>query len=77
MYRNTGPLSDRNVLGGELEPRGNDPLTGFYRDGCGHTGPEDRAATPFVTAPFLERNHVKRPFVRTALPACSGRCRDR
>ncbi|MGI8699508.1 MAG: DUF2237 family protein, partial [Mycobacteriales bacterium] len=24
---------DRNVLGGELEPCGTDPLTGFYRDG--------------------------------------------
>jgi uncharacterized protein (DUF2237 family) len=32
---------DRNVLGGELEPCGTDPLTGFYRDGCCSTGPED------------------------------------
>lgn len=32
---------DRNVLGGELEPCGSDPLTGFYRDGCCSTGPED------------------------------------
>lgn len=32
---------DRNVLGGELEPCGNDPVTGFYRDNCCHTGPED------------------------------------
>ncbi|HSK55193.1 MAG TPA: DUF2237 domain-containing protein [Jiangellales bacterium] len=32
---------DRNVLGGDLEPCGGDPLTGFYRDGCCSTGPED------------------------------------
>jgi uncharacterized protein (DUF2237 family) len=32
---------DRNVLGGPLEPCGIEPLTGFYRDGCCSTGPED------------------------------------
>ena len=32
---------DRNVLGEELEECGADPLTGFYRDGCCNTGPED------------------------------------
>ncbi len=32
---------DRNVLGGALEPCGSDPVTGFYRDGCCTTGPED------------------------------------
>jgi len=31
----------RNVLGEELEPCSNDPLTGFYRDGCCNTGAED------------------------------------
>jgi uncharacterized protein (DUF2237 family) len=30
-----------NVLGGELEECGTDPLTGFYRDGCCDTGPDD------------------------------------
>jgi uncharacterized protein (DUF2237 family) len=30
-----------NVLGGPLEECGRDPLTGFYRDGCCSTGPED------------------------------------
>lgn len=34
-------MTDRNVLGGELEPCGVDPLTGFYRDGCCTTGAED------------------------------------
>ena len=32
---------DRNVLGGELEECGQDPVTGFYRDGCCTSGPED------------------------------------
>jgi uncharacterized protein (DUF2237 family) len=31
----------RNVLGGELEPCSLDPITGFYRNGCCETGPED------------------------------------
>ena len=35
-------MSDpRNVLGEVLQPCGEDPLTGFYRDGCCNTGPED------------------------------------
>ena len=32
---------DRNVLGGTLRPCSNAPRTGFYRDGCCNTGPED------------------------------------
>ena len=32
---------ERNVLGDPLEPCGLDPVTGFYRDGCCATGPED------------------------------------
>jgi uncharacterized protein (DUF2237 family) len=31
----------RNVLGGELEPCSGRPLTGFYRNACCETGPED------------------------------------
>jgi uncharacterized protein (DUF2237 family) len=31
----------RNVLGGELQPCSLKPLTGFYRNGCCETGPED------------------------------------
>jgi uncharacterized protein (DUF2237 family) len=33
-----------NVLGGPLEACSVDPLTGFYRDGCCNTGPEDLGA---------------------------------
>ena len=32
---------DVNVVGGELLPCGTEPLTGFFRDGCCSTGPED------------------------------------
>jgi len=47
---------DRNVLGGELEPCGTDPVTGFYRDGRCTTGPEDigsHTVCAVVTAEFL------------------------
>lgn len=47
---------DRNVHGGPLLPCGMDPVTGFYRDGCCATGPEDRGShtvCAVVTAEFL------------------------
>ncbi len=31
-----------NVLGGRLKPCSFDPRTGFFRDGCCNTGPQDR-----------------------------------
>ncbi len=36
-----GRRLDRNVLGGELEICGTDPMTGFFRDGCCSTGTGD------------------------------------
>jgi uncharacterized protein (DUF2237 family) len=33
--------NELNVLGAELEECGKDPVTGFFRDGCCSTGPED------------------------------------
>ncbi|MCL2395119.1 MAG: DUF2237 domain-containing protein [Acidimicrobiaceae bacterium] len=50
-------MPDRNVLGGELEPCGDDPVTGFYRDGCCRSGPEDLGSHTIcavVTDEFLE-----------------------
>ncbi len=32
---------DVNVVGGKLTPCSTAPLTGFYRDGCCNTGPDD------------------------------------
>ncbi len=31
----------KNVLGGDLEPCSTRPMTGFFRNGCCDTGPED------------------------------------
>jgi len=46
-----------NVLGEPLVPCSNEPLTGFFRDGCCNTSPEDfglHAVCVRVTADFLE-----------------------
>ncbi|GAB3353544.1 DUF2237 family protein [Modestobacter lapidis] len=48
--------TERNVLGGPLEPCGTEPLTGFYRDGCCSTGPSDlgsHTVCTVVSAEFL------------------------
>lgn len=34
-------IDARNVLGGRLQACGYAPLTGFFRDGCCDTGPQD------------------------------------
>jgi uncharacterized protein (DUF2237 family) len=50
-------MPERNVLGGDLEVCGTDPLTGFYRNGCCSWGPEDvgyHSICAVVTAEFLE-----------------------
>jgi uncharacterized protein len=50
-------VTERNVLGEELQPCGTDPLTGFFRDGCCSTGPEDLGSHTIcavVTAEFLD-----------------------
>ena len=47
----------RNVRGGQLEPCSTDPLTGFFRDGCCNTGPEDYGSHTIcavVSTEFLE-----------------------
>lgn len=46
----------RNVLGQELMPCSNAPLTGFYRNGCCETGPDDtglHTVCAVMTAAFL------------------------
>eukprot|EP00958_Prasinococcus_capsulatus_P021239 scaffold2871_cov381-Prasinococcus_capsulatus_cf.AAC.8 len=47
---------EKNVLGTPLEVCGTDPLTGFYRDGCCCTGPQDlgrHVVCSRVSADFL------------------------
>jgi uncharacterized protein len=51
-----GIVTERNVLGGDLEPCGTDPMTGFYRDGNCSCGPEDlgtHAVCAVMTEEFL------------------------
>ncbi len=48
---------DRNVMGGILAPCSTAPVTGFFRDGCCNTGPEDlgmHIVCTRVTRGFLE-----------------------
>ena len=48
---------DVNVVGGALLTCSHDPLTGFYRDGCCGTGPEDEGShtvCAVMTREFLE-----------------------
>jgi uncharacterized protein len=48
---------DVNVVGGKLLPCSTEPLTGFYRDGCCATGPEDlgsHTVCAVMTDEFLE-----------------------
>jgi uncharacterized protein (DUF2237 family) len=64
-------VSERNVLGDELEPCGMDPVTGFYRDGCCHTGPEDRGSHTIcavVTSEFLAHQRSIGNDLSTPMP---------
>jgi uncharacterized protein (DUF2237 family) len=48
--------SELNVLGEPLQECGTDPVTGFFRDGCCTTGPEDlgsHTVCAVMTAEFL------------------------
>ncbi len=69
-------MSDRNVLGGRLEPCGTDPVTGFYRDGSCRTGEQDRGSHTIcavVTEEFLAHqqrigNDLSTPMPHYAFP---------
>lgn len=67
----TRAVTDRNVLGGPLETCGNDPVTGFYRDGCCRTGPEDAGSHTIcavVTEEFLDHQQRIGNDLRTPVP---------
>ncbi|NWJ70384.1 DUF2237 domain-containing protein [Pseudonocardia sp. ICBG1122] len=60
-----------NVLGGELETCGTDPLTGFYRNGCCDTGGEDAGVHTVcarVTAEFLDFSREQGNDLTTSNP---------
>ena len=65
------PQSERNVLGGPLEPCGIDPVTGFYRDGHCATGPEDlgsHTVCAVVSTEFLAMQRELGNDLSTARP---------
>lgn len=62
---------DENVVGGALLPCSNDPVTGFYRDGCCATGPEDvgsHTVCSVMTADFLEFSRRAGNDLSTPMP---------
>jgi uncharacterized protein (DUF2237 family) len=64
-------VTERNVLGEPLEPCGTEPMTGFYRDGCCTTGPEDLGSHTIcavVTAEFLEHQRSIGNDLSTPVP---------
>lgn len=65
-------MAQKNVLGGALEPCSSEPLTGFYRDGCCTSGPEDLGSHTIcavVTAEFLDHQRRIGNDLVTPVPA--------
>ena len=62
---------ERNVLGEVLEPCSFSPMTGFFRDGCCNTGPEDLGVHTVcceVTADFLAFSKARGNDLSTPRP---------
>lgn len=60
-----------NVLGEVLEPCGSEPKTGFYRDGCCNTGPDDlglHVVCVVVTDQFLAFSREQGNDLSTSRP---------
>jgi uncharacterized protein len=54
-------MSERNVLGGDLEACSLDPVTGWFRDGTCRTAPDDHGSHTIcavVTPEFLEHQRA-------------------
>jgi hypothetical protein len=65
-------MTEKNVLGGTLEPCGTDPITGFYRDGCCSTGPDDLGSHTLcavMTEEFLAHQRSIGNDLVTPMPA--------
>ena len=66
-----GTSQASNVLGAPLQPCSFEPLTGFYRDGCCHTGPGDRGLHTVcmrATAEFLRFSRAAGNDLSTPVP---------
>lgn len=64
-------MSERNVLGGQLEPCGTEPMTGFYRDGTCTVGPQDvglHAICAVMTEDFLAHQREVGNDLSTPIP---------
>jgi uncharacterized protein (DUF2237 family) len=62
---------DRNVLGEALAPCSTSPRTGFFRDGCCNTGPEDlglHVVCAQMTAAFLAFSKERGNDLSTPVP---------
>ncbi|MGB1008460.1 MAG: DUF2237 family protein [Thiolinea sp.] len=60
-----------NVLGTELEECSTDPMTGFFRNGCCATGPQDRGSHTVcvrVSREFLEFSKARGNDLMTPVP---------
>jgi len=67
-----GRRGAKNVLGLPLAECSRAPLTGFFRDGCCNTGPEDygrHTVCVVVTAAFLEFSKARGNDLSTPMPA--------
>jgi len=67
-----GRSSARNVLGTSLADCSHDPLTGFYRNGCCDTGPDDAGVHTVcaeMTRDFLEFSRDRGNDLMTPRPA--------
>ncbi len=61
----------RNVLGQPLTTCGSEPMTGFYRDGCCNTGPDDlgvHTVCCIVSADFLRVSRELGNDLSTPMP---------
>src|SRR3954469_16664561 len=61
----------KNVLGGKLATCSTTPMTGFFRDGCCNTGPEDvgsHTVCAVVTKEFLDHQRGVGNDLSTARP---------
>ncbi|WP_237213542.1 DUF2237 family protein [Falsiroseomonas oryziterrae] len=69
--RGEGPPPARNVLGGTLLPCSVAPLTGFFRDGCCNTGPQDvglHVVCAEMTSAFLDFSKARGNDLSTPRP---------
>lgn len=64
-------FQSRNVFGEPLESCSEDPITGFYRNGCCDSGEDDRGdhmVCAIMTAEFLEFSKSKGNDLSTPVP---------